>query len=88
MPEGVGEVQDFMPPAHGGEAAHRYRMIRRYSPVRGHMRFVVGVAPRFDYARAHHEVALTSHGALFHTPELGLGLFTRSPLEIVDGGDG
>ena len=46
-------------------------MIRRVLAVRGQMRFVVDVAPRFDYARARHEVALTPHGALFRSPELG-----------------
>ena len=87
MPDGVGEVQDFMPPPRSGEAAHRHRMIRRVLAVRGQMRFVVDVAPRFDYARARHEVALTPHGALFRSPELALGLSTRCPLEIVDGRD-
>jgi GH15 family glucan-1,4-alpha-glucosidase len=71
--DGVGEVQDFMPP-HTGEPAYRHRIFRRVVAVRGHMRFVVDVAPRFDYARAHHEVALTEHGALFRTPALGLSL--------------
>jgi GH15 family glucan-1,4-alpha-glucosidase len=79
MPDGVGEVQDFMPPPHAGEAAHRHRMIRRVLAVRGQMRFVVDVAPRFDYARARHEAALTPHGALFRSPELGLSLSTRCP---------
>ena len=52
MPGGVvGEVQDFMPPPRTGEAAHRHRNIRRVVAVRGQMRFVVDVAPRFDYAR-------------------------------------
>jgi GH15 family glucan-1,4-alpha-glucosidase len=59
MPGGVGEVQDFVLPPHTGEAARRHRMIRRVVAVRGQMRFVVDVAPRFDYARARHEVALT-----------------------------
>src|SRR5215217_340100 len=86
-PGGVGEVQDFMPPPRSGEAAHRHRMIRRVLAVRGQMRFVVDVAPRFDYARARHEVALTPHGALFRSPELALSLPTRCPLELVDGGD-
>jgi hypothetical protein len=85
--DGVGEVQDFMPPSRTGEVAHRHRLIRRVLAVRGQMRFVVDVAPRFDYARARHEVALTPHGALFRSPELGLSLSTRCPLEIVDGGD-
>src|SRR6516165_9536316 len=87
MPDGVGEVQDFMPPAQTGGTAHRHRIIRRVLAVRGEMRFVVDVAPRFDYARAPHEVALTPHGALFRSPELTLGLSTHCPLQILDGGD-
>ena len=86
MPDGVGEVQDFMPLG-DGVAVHRHRMIRRVLAVRGQMGFVVDVAPRFDYARARHEVALTSHGALFRSPGLTLSLPTRCPLEIVNGGD-
>src|SRR5512147_1088883 len=85
MPDGVGEVQDFMPPARTGDAAHRHRMIRRVLAVRGEMRFVVDVAPRFDYARARHEVALAPHGARFRSPVLELSLSTRCPLEIIDG---
>ena len=84
MPDGVAEVQDFMPLPHTSEAAHRHRMIRRVVAVRGQMPFVVDVAPRFDYARARHRVALTPHGALFRSPELGLSLSTRYPLQIVD----
>ncbi len=87
MPDGVGEVQDFMPLPRTGEAAHRNRMVRRVVAVRGQMRFVVEVAPRFDYARGRHEVALTPHGALFRSPDIGLSLSTRHPLEIVDGRD-
>src|SRR5947207_11594208 len=87
MPDGVGEVQDFMPPPRSGAVAHRHRMIRRVVAVRGEMRFVVDVAPRFDYSRASHEVALTPHGARFCSPQLALGLSTRCPLEIVDGRD-
>src|SRR4051812_47736715 len=62
MPDGVGEVQDFMPPPRTGATAHRHRMIRRIVAVRGEMRFGVDVVPRFDYARARHEAALTPHG--------------------------
>jgi GH15 family glucan-1,4-alpha-glucosidase len=87
MPGGVGEVQDFMLPPHTGEAARRHRIIRRVVAVRGQMRFVVDVAPRFDYARAGHEVALTRHGALFRSRELVLSLSAPCPLQIVDGGD-
>ena len=87
MPDGVGEVQDFMPPPRSGAAAHCHRMIRRVVPVRGRMRFVVDVAPRFDYGRARHEVELTADGALFRSPDLHLSLSTDCPLEIVGDGD-
>src|SRR5262249_13988371 len=85
--DGVGEVQDFMPPPLTGQAPHHHRMIRRVLLVRGQMGFVVDVAPRFDYARAPHEIALTPYGAVFRSPGLQLNLSTPCPLEIVDGGD-
>ena len=86
-PDGVGEVQDFMPPASADAVRHRHRLIRRVLVVRGRMRFLVEVAPRFDYARAGHEVAITSHGALFTSPQLNLALSTRSPLRVIDSRD-
>jgi GH15 family glucan-1,4-alpha-glucosidase len=76
-----------MPPARTGEAAHRHRMIRRVVAVRGQMRFAVDVAPRFDYARARHEIALTPHGAILRSDELALSLSTDCPLEPVGAGD-
>jgi GH15 family glucan-1,4-alpha-glucosidase len=85
MPDGVGEVHDFMPPAATGQAAHRHRIVRRIFAVRGQMRFDVELAPRFDYARAGHAVDLTPHGALFRSAGLRLGLSTRWPLDIVEG---
>ena len=87
MSDGVGEVQDFMAPPRTDAAAHRHRIIRRVVAVRGEMRFVVDVAPRFDYARACHDVVLTPHGARFRAPDLELSLATNSPLEIVDAVD-
>src|SRR5213592_4755891 len=76
MPDGVGEVQDFMPSARSGAGAHRQQMIRRVVAVRGQMRFLVECAPRFDYARAQHDVALVEHGAVFRSAELALSLST------------
>jgi hypothetical protein len=87
MREGVGEVQDFMPPSHAGHGEHRHRLIRRVLAVRGQIRFIVEVAPRFDYARARQNVGLTPHGALFSSPDLAFSLSTGCPLEIVDDRD-
>src|SRR5512138_1107710 len=57
--DGVGEVQDFMVPERPGAATHRHRIVRRVLAVRGRIRLTADVAPRFDYARERHEVALT-----------------------------
>ena len=53
---------------------HRHRLIRRVMIVRGHMRFVIEVQPRFDYARAEHEVEMHPHGVLFRSPVLTMAL--------------
>jgi GH15 family glucan-1,4-alpha-glucosidase len=46
-PDGVGEVQDFMPVT--GAAETRHRLIRRVVCVRGAMPFRARIAPRFGY---------------------------------------
>jgi hypothetical protein len=63
MPDGVGEVQDFMLPPRTGEAARRHRMIRRVVAVRGQMRFVIDVAPSSaTFARSDQERATRIDG--------------------------
>jgi GH15 family glucan-1,4-alpha-glucosidase len=93
--EGVGEVQDFMPiEGQVHEGVHRHRLIRRVIMVRGHMRFGIEVQPRFDYARAEHEVEMHPHGVLFRSQDLTLaleGAISRAMgserrLERIDGG--
>jgi GH15 family glucan-1,4-alpha-glucosidase len=73
-PDGVGEVQDFMPLDVASIAMHRHRLVRRVVVVRGHMRFHVELQPRFDYGRAGHEVEMHPHGVLFRSPVLSLAL--------------
>ena len=70
-PEGVGEVQDFMPVAGG---RHGQRLIRRVLAVRGELHFRVEVEPRFDYARATHTVESSPHGVVFRSRDLDLAL--------------
>jgi GH15 family glucan-1,4-alpha-glucosidase len=73
-PDGVGEVQDFMPIDKAEMAMHRHRLIRRVVVVRGHVGFEIEVQPRFDYGRAEHEVEMHPHGVLFRSPDLSLAL--------------
>ena len=60
--DGVGEVLDFMPPA-GEKVTDQHRLARRIRVVRGTMRFVADVQPRFDYARQQHKLEVTDAGA-------------------------
>ena len=48
-PQGVGEVQDFMPIERVRGRLHHHRLIRRVLGVRGQMRFLLNVQPRFNY---------------------------------------
>jgi GH15 family glucan-1,4-alpha-glucosidase len=85
-PEGVGEIEDFMPIGEtrvGG--AHRQRVVRRVMAVRGDMSFQTEIAPRFDYGRAAHEIDHHAHGVVFRAPDLSLTLETDLPIELHDG---
>jgi GH15 family glucan-1,4-alpha-glucosidase len=63
-PDGVGEVYDFMPIA-GNRPTDRHRLVRQCRVVRGTMKFVLELQPRFDYARAKHTTEVTPDGAVF-----------------------
>ena len=71
--DGVGEVVDFMPVA-DGPATDRHRLVRLVRVVRGTMRFVAEIQPRFDYARKPHKIEITSEGAVFSSDDLALTL--------------
>jgi|HubBroStandDraft_1064217.scaffolds.fasta_scaffold06226_6 GH15 family glucan-1,4-alpha-glucosidase len=79
-PDGVGEVQDFMPVIEG-RATDRHRLVRQLRVARGTMRFVLDVQPRFDYGRARHTMEISENGALFRSGamELTLHTFGRRP---------
>jgi GH15 family glucan-1,4-alpha-glucosidase len=85
-PDGVGEIEDFMPVGQTRHGEHRQRLIRRLVAVRGKMRFALEVAPRFDYGRARHEVERHAHGVLFRSPVCTLAFETDRELEL-RGGD-
>jgi GH15 family glucan-1,4-alpha-glucosidase len=85
-PEGVGEVEDFMPVGQVHDGEHRQRLIRRVVAVRGRMHFELECAPRFDYGRERHSLEPHPHGALFRAPSCTLALETDTPVEF-RGGD-
>jgi GH15 family glucan-1,4-alpha-glucosidase len=84
-PDGVGEVQDFMP-IQRGAAAHRHRLIRRVLGVRGELRFRVDVQPRFNYGRDPHNVVFHENGVVFKSAGLTIALESQIPLHYAEPG--
>ena len=73
-PDGVGEIEDFMPIESADVAHHRHRLVRRVVVVRGEMPFELEIQPRFDYGRARHDVDVQQHGVVFRSRALTLAL--------------
>lgn len=82
-PDGVAEVEDFMPV---GAGAHRDELVRRVRVVRGRLPFRLECHPAFDYARAGHQSRIVERGARFDGPGLSLALV--SPMPLQRSGDG
>lgn len=84
-PDGVGEVEDFMPIAQTIDGGHRQRLVRRVVAVRGQVHFELECSPRFDYGRAEHTVERHQHGVLFRSADCSVALGTETPLQVCDG---
>jgi GH15 family glucan-1,4-alpha-glucosidase len=83
-PDGVGEVQDFMP-IHRDEDARRH-LVRRVMVVRGEMGFRMECQPRLNYGRTAHTTEAGERGAIFRSPELTMVVESSQPL--TQSGDG
>jgi GH15 family glucan-1,4-alpha-glucosidase len=83
-PDGVGEIEDFMPAGLPRDSPWHDQLIRRVKVVRGDLEFTVRCHPAFDYARAPHRTTITAQGAGFHSRDLSLGLATTIPLTLDD----
>ena len=81
----VAELSDFMAI---GDPDQGQRLIRRAKAVRGILRFRMRCAPRFDYARAEHDLLQEDGTAVFcsHGPDrLALRLRATVPMRVADG---
>jgi GH15 family glucan-1,4-alpha-glucosidase len=85
--DGVGEITDFMPIA-GHEATDRHRLVRQLKVVRGTMRFMAEIKPRFDYGRAKHTLDITSDGFVFSSGDMHLTLNPTGQREVTPGEHG
>jgi len=73
-PDGVGEVQDFMPIVGRDGDPGTNRLIRRVRVSRGEMEFRLACQPAFNYARDTHVAHVTDHGVRFQSGEMALEL--------------
>ncbi|HWF81858.1 MAG TPA: glycoside hydrolase family 15 protein [Streptosporangiaceae bacterium] len=85
--DGVGEVTDFMPIA-PARATDQHRLVRQLKVVRGSMKFVVDIKPRFDYGRAKHKLDITEHGYVFSADGMQLTLNPTSERDVSIGDHG
>jgi GH15 family glucan-1,4-alpha-glucosidase len=77
-PDGIAEVEDYMPVGCGAEPGAQ--LVRRVRVVRGRLPLEMECRPAFDYARAPHTTTVAAHGARFDGPSLSLGLAVSVPL--------
>jgi GH15 family glucan-1,4-alpha-glucosidase len=83
-PDGVGEIQDFMPVSRHHQRVTDW-LVRRVRVVRGSLTFTMKCQPAFDYGRASHEVTDESWGVRFISPDLTLALVSSVPLRRAPG---
>ncbi len=80
-PQGVSEIQDFMPVGGGPQ-----RLIRSVVGVRGALRFRLQVEPRFGYGLHEPEVTTGPTGAVFRAQGDALAVGSRLALEATSAG--
>jgi GH15 family glucan-1,4-alpha-glucosidase len=79
-PDGVGEIQDFMP-VDGTASPHHHWLIRRVTCVRGSMPFRAQVSPRFDYGMSLPTLTDVEAGVVFTSGNMSLGLTSTVPID-------
>lgn len=84
MPDGVGEITDFMP-IKGDEGGNNI-LIRRVTNVRGSITYRMLIKPRFDYSRSAHKTRGEKYRLIFESADgLTIQLTSTVPLEVNEG---
>src|SRR5215831_4735758 len=81
LPDGIAELEDFMPVGLPPNAPGYRAIYRRIRSIKGNVRIAISCKPAFDYGRARHETTtLPGIGALFSSPSLRIALWTTAAL--------
>ena len=86
LPDGIAELEDFMPAGLAPESPEYHHVYRRVRCVRGCVRLSIVCRPAFNYGREIHDTLIDANGAIFKTGSLTLALSTKVPLS--DDGQG
>src|SRR6201993_1026388 len=80
LPDGIAELEDFMPVGLPPESPWYQQLYRRIRCVRGVVRVSLTCRPAFDYGRKSHETLLDDQGANFSSGSLCIALSSAVPL--------
>nr|BBH91125.1 glucoamylase [Thermosporothrix sp. COM3] len=79
--DGVAEITDFMPIKSDSHAKRQHFIVRSVAVVRGSMPFEMICRPAFNYARDPHTIRMDDDGAIFHSTNFCLALFSSVPVQ-------
>ena len=81
LPDGIAELEDFMPAGVPSDSPQYHQVWRRIRCVRGSVRISVRCRPAFNYGRQTHETRIDTNGATFKSGDVILALSTSVPLK-------
>ena len=81
LPDGIVELEDFMPVGLPAESPWYHHLFRRIRCVRGAVRMSLMCRPAFDYGQKAHQVLLQPNGVFFPSSGLSLALSSTVPLK-------
>ena len=80
LPDGIAELEDFMPVGLPSDSPWYHYVYRRVRCVRGAVRISLTCRPAFDYGRKSHQTSVDNRGVIFNSDTLDLTLSTAVPL--------
>ena len=81
LPDGIAELEDFMPVGLPADSPWNRHLCRRIHCVKGTVRLLLLCRPAFNYGRESHQTLLDTNGASFNAGNLTFTLSTAVPLK-------
>jgi GH15 family glucan-1,4-alpha-glucosidase len=82
-PDGIAEVEDFMPV---GDPKWPHHLFRRVRCVKGEVAIEVNCRPAFNYGRDKHQTEVHDKRGIFKSPGLSMALSSSTPLTLDEQG--